>query len=162
MLHVLKQDAIDKVRLKVPVFGPLFTKLYLARISDNMDTMLSSGISITRSIEITELVLDSAKYKEILHNANESVKMGKAFSEAMDGHKEVPQIFVQMMRVGEETGSLAIILKTLSDFYKREVDSAVDTLISLIEPAMIVLLGLGVGTLLVSVMIPIYNIAGAQ
>jgi type IV pilus assembly protein PilC len=75
-------------------------------------------------------------------------------------HDEIPGILVQMVQVGEETGSLGNILKTLTDFYKREVDDAIDTLVGLIEPVMIVVLGLGVGILLVSVLMPIYNLAG--
>jgi type IV pilus assembly protein PilC len=84
-----------------------------------------------------------------------------ALSAAFGKHqKEIPGIMVQMVLVGEETGSLGTILKTLTDFYKREVDDAVDTLVSLIEPVMIVVLGVGVGILLVSVLMPIYNLAG--
>ena len=80
----------------------------------------------------------------------------------IEKHKdEIPGILVQMVQVGEETGSLGAILKTLTDFYKREVDDAVDTLVGLIEPVMIVVLGLGVGILLVSVLMPIYNMASS-
>ncbi|MCH7597479.1 type II secretion system F family protein, partial [Patescibacteria group bacterium] len=75
--------------------------------------------------------------------------------------KQIPGIMVQMMKVGEETGELSKILRTLAKFYRREVNNAVDTLVDLIEPIMIVVLGLGVGTLLASVLIPIYNIAGS-
>jgi len=78
----------------------------------------------------------------------------------MGKHKEVPPIMVAMIKVGEETGAISSILKTLANFYKREVDDSVDTLVGLIEPIMIVALGLGVGILLTSVLVPIYNIAG--
>jgi type IV pilus assembly protein PilC len=82
-------------------------------------------------------------------------------SAAFEKHnEEIPGIMVQMVAVGEETGSLGSILKTLTTFYRREVDDAIDTLVGLIEPIMIVVLGLGVGILLVSVLIPIYNLAG--
>jgi len=144
----------------VPVFGDLFRKLYLSRISDNMDTMLSSGIPIIRAIEITGEVVGNRVYSDILKEAGEAVKSGSSFSESLERHTEVPPIMVQMVRVGEETGSIASILKTLASFYKREVDDSVDTLVGLIEPIMIVALGLGVGILLTSVLIPIYNIAG--
>ena len=89
----------------------------------------------------------------------ESVKSGSALSDAIGKYPEIPGILVQMIRVGEETGELGNILKTLSRFYQREVMNAVDTLVDLIEPVMIVLLGLGVGFLLASVLIPIYNIS---
>lgn len=80
-------------------------------------------------------------------------------SDAFAAHKEMPGIMVQMIKVGEETGQLGNILNTLANFYRREVNNAVDTLVDLIEPVMIVLLGLGVGVLLASVLLPIYNIS---
>lgn len=152
---------IDKTRLSIPVIGNLYRRLFLSRIADNMDTMLSSGIPIVRSIDITAKVVGSRIYKDILNQVAEGVKSGLALSAAFEKHPiYMPNIMIQMVKVGEETGSLGKILKTLGDFYKREVDDAVDTLVSLIEPVMIVVLGLGVGILLVSVLMPIYNIAG--
>lgn len=152
---------LDKLRLSVPLIGDLYKKLYLSRIADNMDTMLTSGIPIVRAIDITSEVVGSGIYRGILRDAGDGVKSGLALSVALSKYPdEVPNIMIQMIKVGEETGSLGPILKTLADFYKREVDDAVDTLVGLIEPFMIVALGLGVGVLLVSVLVPIYNIAG--
>jgi len=154
------KELLDEIKLGTPILGNLFQKLYLARIADNMDTMLSSGIPIVRSIEITANVVGNKKYQAIMMQAMEAVKAGKSFSQALEVHKEIPQIMPQIVRVGEETGSLGSILKMLAKFYNREVDEAVDTLVGLIEPFMIISLGLGVGLLLVSVLVPIYNIAG--
>lgn len=153
---------LDKIKLSIPVVGNLYQKLFLSRISDNMDTMLSSGVPIVRSIDITADVVGSLVYKEILKDAADSVKSGLVFSAALERHSaEVPGLMVQMIKVGEETGSLGSILKNLTEFYKREVDDAIDTLVGMIEPIMIVVLGLGVGLLLVSVLMPIYNLAGS-
>jgi len=152
---------VDKTRLSIPLVGVLYKKLYLSRIADNMDTMLTSGIPIIRAIEITSEVVGSRVYKEILKEVEDGVRSGVPLSVAFEKYgEEVPGIMMQMIKIGEESGSLGPILKTLSEFYKREVDDAVDTLVGLIEPAMIVVLGLGVGILLVSVLMPIYNIAG--
>src|SRR3989344_5958715 len=152
---------LDRTRLSVPVIGNLYKKLYLSRIADNLNTMLSSGVPILRTIDITSKVVGSRVYKTVLEDVADGVKAGLALSVAFEKHKEeIPGIMVQMIKVGEETGSLGSILKTLADFYKREVDDAVDTLVGLIEPIMIVVLGLGVGILLVSVLMPIYNLAG--
>lgn len=151
---------LDEIRLSIPLVGNLYQKLYLARIADNMDTMLSSGIPIVRAIEITSSVVGNKKYQAILEDAMNSVKAGKSFSQALEIHKEIPQIMVQIVKVGEETGSLGSILRMLAKFYNREVDEAVDTLVGLIEPFMIISLGIGVGLLLVSVLVPIYNISG--
>lgn len=152
---------IDRTRLSIPVVGNLYRKLYLSRIADNLDTMLVSGIPIIRSLDITSEIVSSLVYKEILKDVGDGVKSGLALSASFEKYPEhVPGIMVQMVKVGEETGSLGQILKTLADFYKREVDDAVDTMVGLIEPFMIVILGLGVGILLVAILLPIYNIAG--
>ena len=153
---------LDGVRLIIPAVGNLYRKLYLSRITDNLDTMLSSGVPIIRAIDITSDVVGSLIYRDILKEVADGVKSGLSLSAAFEKHSEyVPGILIQMVQVGEETGALGSILKTLTDFYKREVDDAVDTLVGLIEPVMIVVLGLGVGLLLVSVLMPIYNMAGS-
>mgnify|MGYP001592766057 CR=1 FL=1 len=152
---------LDTVHLSMPVVGDLYKKLYLSRITDNLNTMLSSGVPIVRTIDITAEVVGNRVYKELLVEAADGVKSGLALSVAFAKHeKEMSGILVQMVQVGEETGSLGVILKTLTDFYRREVDDAINTLVGLIEPIMIVILGLGVGILLVSVLMPIYNLAG--
>ncbi len=152
---------IDSMKLTMPIFGPLFKKLYLSRIADNMETMISAGIRINRAIEITGDVVENAVYQDIMKKAGEMVNAGSSLSEGLERHKEIPEILVQMVKVGEETGALENILKTIARFYKREVDGAVDTLVGLIEPIMIVALGLGVGILLAAILIPIYNIASS-
>ncbi|MDO8482862.1 MAG: type II secretion system F family protein [bacterium] len=153
---------VDRFKLTAPFFGKLYTKLYLSRIADNMNTLLMSAIPIVKTLEITAAVVENAVYQAILSDAIESIKSGSSISEALGRHAEIPGIMIQMMRVGEETGELGDILKTLSHFYAREVNNAVDTLVSLIEPAMVILLGLGVAFLLASILIPIYNISANQ
>ncbi len=152
----------DQVKLSIPYLSTLFRKLYLSRLSDNMNTMLVAGIPMIRALELTSSVINNSIYKKILADAVEDVKAGKAVSEALSGNGEIPGIMLQMMKVGEETGELGNILKTLSNFYSREVRTAVDALVDLIEPVMIVSLGAGVAILLASVLVPIYNIASAQ
>jgi type IV pilus assembly protein PilC len=154
------KEYLDSLKISVPVFKNIYSKLYLSRMADNLDTMLSSGIPIVRSIDLTANVVGNRVFENILKEATESVKAGSSLSDAFEKHKEIPSIMSGMIRVGEETGSLGSILKTLGKFYAREVNDAVDTLVSLIEPLMIVVLGLGVGLLLTSVLMPIYNIAG--
>ncbi len=152
---------IYDAKLKVPFFGKMFQKLYLSRISDNLCTMLSSGVPIVKALEVTADVVDDKTYAKILYGSTELVKSGSPVSEALEGHQEIPRIMILMLRVGEETGELSSILKVMSRFYRREVENAIDGIISLIEPAMIVALGVGVGVVLASVLMPIYNIAGS-
>jgi type IV pilus assembly protein PilC len=152
------KKSFSSLKLSLPLFGSLYKKTYLSRMADNLDTMLASGVPMLRSIEITAKVVGDDTYRDIMYDVGEKVKAGSSLSDALGHHMEIPNIMVQMVKVGEETGELSIILKTLAKFYKRETDAAVDTLVSLIEPIMIVLLAVGVGTLLASILIPIYNI----
>ncbi len=154
------KHTLDKIKISLPVLKNIYIKLYLSRLADNMDTMLSSGIPIIRAIELTSNVVGNSIFEDILKGVAEDVKAGSSFSESLSKHPEIPAIMSGMVRVGEETGSMGNILKTLGHFYNREVNDAVDTLVSLIEPIMIVALGLGVGLLLASVLMPIYNVAG--
>jgi type IV pilus assembly protein PilC len=149
---------IDEFQLSLPYLGDLQRKLLLTRICDNLSTMLGSGISMVQAIEVTGDVVDNTVFKEIMSEVLIEVKGGRSFAESIAEYPQIPGVLAQMAKVGEETGSLAHILKTLSDFYRREANNAIDTMISLIEPIMIVMLGLGVGTLLASVLMPIYNL----
>lgn len=155
------KEFLAHLALTTPYIGDLYKKLYLARIADNLSTMLSSGIAVVRAVEIASSVVGNKIYEDALLDVAEAVRSGVALSVAMARHEEIPSIMVQMMKVGEETGEVGNILDTLAKFYKREVDTAVDTLIGLIEPAMIVLLGFGVGGLLTSILLPIYDITSS-
>jgi type IV pilus assembly protein PilC len=153
------KESFDRFKITFPYIGDLYQKLYLSRIADNLTTMLASGIPVVKALELTIAVVDNKVFQQSLEVATEKVKAGSAVSAALASSPEIPHIMIQMVKVGEETGNLGEILSTLSRFYRREVMTAVDTLVDLIEPVMIVLLGLGVGTLLASVLIPIYNIS---
>lgn len=151
--------ALDEMKITTPFIEILFNKLYLSRIADNMNTMLMSGIPVVRGLELTSDVVDNEVYKDLIKRSVEDVKSGSSVSDALAKHSQIPGIFVQMVKIGEETGQLGNILKTLASFYRREVTNAIDGVVGLIEPAMVVLLGLGVAFLLASVLIPIYNIS---
>jgi len=155
------QRAYDEFKINIPVIGTLNRKIYLTRICDNFSTMLASGISMVQAIEVTADVVDNRVFKEILQSTLLEVKGGRSFADAISEYPEIPGVLSQMAKVGEETGNLPEILTTLAKFYRREVDNAVDTLIGLIEPVMIVALGLGVGVLLASVLMPIYNLTSS-
>lgn len=153
---------VDYFKLKIPIFKTLYKKIFLSRLTDNLDTMLTSGVPIVRSLEITADVVDNVIYKDLIVRVSKKVKSGKALSQAFYEEEELPNILVQMTRIGEETGKLGFILKSLSSFYKREVNNAIDTSMALIEPALIVFLAGGVGLLLASVLIPMYSSVSAM
>ena len=150
--------SLSQLKLSMPYVGDLYKKLYLARFADNMNVMLSSGISAVRSLEITAAVIENKIFEDILLETLEGVKSGSPMSATLARYPDdIPTILVQMLQIGEESGEMGSILQRMAKFYNREVNAAVDTLVSLIEPALIVALALGVGFLLASVLLPIYN-----
>lgn len=154
------QVVFSRARLQVPVIGGIYKKLFLSRVADNLSTMLKSGIQMLRGLEITGVVVEDPTYERVLREAAIDVKGGLPVSEAFRKHPEIPGMMVAMIKIGEETGNMGTILDSIAKFYRREVNNAVDTLVSLIEPFMIVMLAVGVAILLASVLVPIYNIAG--
>jgi type IV pilus assembly protein PilC len=153
------RDVLARARLQIPAVGQLYQKIFLSRLADNLSTMLRSGIQILRALEITGTVVGDPRYEKILADAANDVKGGMPLSEALRKHDDIPGIVVAMIKIGEETGNMGAILETMAKFYRREVDNQVDTLVSLIEPVMIVFLAIGVGILLSAVLLPIYNVA---
>lgn len=150
----------DRLKLSLPILGKMFQKVYLARIADSMNVMLSSGVSAIRALELTTPVVGNAVYEDALHDAVDSVRAGGYVSTALEQSGEIPHIMIQIIRVGEETGEMSKILGMLSRFYRQEVSSYLETLVGLIEPALIVLLGFVVAFILASVLVPIYSLSG--
>ncbi len=151
----------DELQLKIPIFGELYQKLYMTRFADNLRTLLVGGIPIIRSLTITSDVVGNVVFQEVIQNAVESVKGGNTISAALARSPDVPILVTQMIRIGESSGRLDFILGSIARFYQKEVDSLVENLVALIEPIMIVLLGVGVGILVASVLVPIYNLIGS-
>ena len=152
---------VAQARLEVPGLGEVYKKIFLSRIADNLSTMLRSGIQILRALEITKDVVQDPIYEKVIADTAVDVKAGMPLSDALRKHEEIPGIIVAMVKIGEETGNMAEILQTMARFYRREVNNAVDTLVGLIEPFIIVTLAVGVAILLASVLVPIYNIASS-
>lgn len=146
-------------RLSAPIFGPLYQKLYLSRFADTLQTLIAGGVPVVRALEISSDVVGNAIYAAIIRDTLDGVKAGASISETLIRYPDIPAFVSQMIKIGEETGKLDYILQTTAKFYRQEVDSAVDNLINLIEPIMILALGLGVGVLVASILIPIYNIS---
>ena len=153
--------ALSRFLIDIPLFGTLYRKIYLSRFADNLQTLLAGGVSVLRSLEITADVIGNEVYAVIIRQSSEQVKAGSPISETLSKYEDIPPLMTQMIRIGEETGKLDFILKMLAGFYRREVDNAVNNLVSLIEPVLIIVLGLGVGLLVAAVLLPIYNISTA-
>ena len=151
----------DKWKLRIPVFGQLFTKLYIARFATNLRNLLRAGVPLISSLEISSKVVGNYIFENIIKEAISNVKAGGQLSETLMKHNEVPYIASQIISVGEKTGKTILVLETLNRFYKQELDTLVANMTVLIEPVMIVGLGIGVAIFVLSILMPIYNIAGS-
>ena len=151
--------AIDDFSTQVPVVRTLQQRIFLQRFADNMNTMLSNGVPIVKALDITATIIENKIYKALAERVSHKVQVGKALSKALYEEPLVPNILVQMVHIGEETGELGYILKNLAVFYRRELETTIDRMIGLIEPAMIVSLGLGVGVLVSAVLLPMYSMS---
>jgi type IV pilus assembly protein PilC len=153
------QKEFDVVKLKIPVIKKVLQYVYLARFAENLSTLTQSGLPIVSALQISASVVGSSVFEKDILEAAERVKGGGTISEVLEKKATFPPIMTQMMKVGEETGKLDSALKSMSGFYAREADQLVSNLASIIEPILIVVLGVGVGVLVFSIIIPIYNIA---
>jgi len=153
--------AYDGLKLRLPIFGELLKKIYLARFSETLSTLSSAGIAISQSLEITADVVGNAVYRRIILEADEAVKKGSNISAVFARYSEVLPMVTQMISIGEQTGKLDVILKQVAVFFTEEVNRAFDNLVNLIEPILIVVLGVGVGILVAAILLPIYNLVNA-
>ncbi len=153
------QYFVAKAMITLPILGMINKKIYVARLTDNLQTLLSSGVPMIKAVEITADVVGNKVYHAILLDVADSIKGGGSLSESLRRYEEIPALVPQMLRVGEEGGKLSFILETMAKFYKREVDNTIKNLIGLIEPVMIIVLAIFVGFLLVAIIGPIYNIS---
>ncbi|MDP3970360.1 MAG: type II secretion system F family protein [bacterium] len=149
---------IDVLKLKLPVIGPLFQKVALARFAVSFSNLLSSGVPVTKSLGIAGDVIGNAVYQDIIKRTIVEVEGGNSISTIFATSKYAPPIVAQMISVGEETGKLDQILGKLADFYSKEVENSVATLTSLMEPMIIVTLGLGAAFMVYAILMPMYNI----
>lgn len=152
---------IDLVKLKLPIFGGIFTRIYLSRFTRSFSTLLVSGIPLTHSLEIVADMVGNEVYKDLTLQTIKEVEDGNSVSTIYAKHKTVPVMLTQMMNVGEQTGKLDKILEKLADFYAKELETSINNLISLIEPMVIALLGAAVALLVISIMMPLYNLSSA-
>lgn len=149
----------DSVKIRVPVFGPIWQKIYLARFASNLSTLITGGLPITQALAVTAEVVGNELYKRIILEAQDAVKTGEMISTVLKRYGAIPPMVTQMVAIGEKTGKVDQVLKSVASFYQRDVNTALETMVQLIEPILIVALGLMVGILVAAVLLPIYNIA---
>lgn len=152
----------DSIKIKIPALGPIIKNLYLARIAESLSTLIRSGIPILDALKITSDLVSNDVYKKIILDAEESVKGGGNISDALSKYsEEIPPLFSSMISIGERTGKMDFILDHIAKFYKSESENSIQTISQIIEPVLILVLGIAVAGLVSSILLPIYNVVGS-
>jgi type IV pilus assembly protein PilC len=153
---------IDFVFLKIPVVSTLVKELNTARTARSMSSLLTSGVSITRALEITEDVVQNIYYKQVLNKAKFEVEKGAPFSKVFEESLNLyPVMMAEMVQVGEETGKLSDMLLQIASFYEEEIENKTKNLSTIIEPVLMIVIGAGVGFFAISMISPLYSILGS-
>ena len=151
---------IDTLLLKMPIIGSIFLKIAVARFSRTLSTLLSSGVPILQSLDITARTAGNMVIEEAIVNIRTAVEQGKSFVEPLRAAEVFPHMVSQMVGIGEQTGALDAMLGKIADFYEQEVDAAIANLLTLIEPALIGFLGVTIGSIVVSMYLPMFSLIG--
>ena len=155
------QKVVDELVLKLPVFGDLLRKVAVAKFTRTLGTMITSGVPIMDGLEIVAKTAGNKTIETAIMKTRESISAGKTISEPLAQSGVFPSMVCQMISVGEATGALDNMLNKIADFYDDEVDSAVDAMTALMEPALMAFLGVAVGGLVIAMYLPIFKLAGA-
>ena len=151
---------IDKMLLKFPIIGNIFSKIAIARFSRTLSTLLSSGVPILQSLDITARTAGNVIIEEAILNIRAAVEQGKSFVEPLKATEVFPHMVAQMVGIGEQTGALDAMLGKIADFYEQEVDAAIANLLTLIEPALIGFLGVTIGAIVIAMYLPMFSLIG--
>jgi type IV pilus assembly protein PilC len=154
------RKTIDRILLKIPVLGDIFRKIAVARFSRTLSTLLSSGVPILQSLDITAKTSGNVVIEEAIMKVRAGVERGESFVEPLKATEVFPHMVGQMIGIGEQTGALDAMLGKIADFYEEEVDSAIADLLAMIEPALIAFLGITIGSIVVSMYLPLFTLIG--
>jgi type IV pilus assembly protein PilC len=151
---------IDSILLKTPIFGPILRKVAVARFSRILSTLLSSGVPILQSLDITSKTAGNVVIEDAILKVRAGVERGENFVEPLMATKVFPHMVGQMIGVGEQTGALDAMLGKIADFYEEEVDTAIADLLAMIEPILIAFLGVTIGSIVISMYLPLFTLIG--
>lgn len=151
----------DQVKLRVPVLGQLFQYLYLIRFSRSFNTILVGGITIPQGLRIVRSVIGNSVYEQLIDDTIKEVEEGNPMSEVFAKSKYIPNMMTQMLSVGEQTGRLDDVLTKITAFYSREINGLIEVALKLVEPAIMVILGIGVGMLVAGIILPMFDLASS-
>lgn len=150
----------DKLKLNMPVFGKLFRKMYMARFARTLGSLVTSGVPLLEALNISGQAINNVILRDIVDKATQEVKSGKALSGALQKNPYFLKLVPQMIRVGEESGTLGTMLDKVASFYEDEVDQAVKNLSTIIEPVLMIVLGAMVFFIIIAVLYPVYSLVG--
>jgi type IV pilus assembly protein PilC len=150
--------AVDRLKLKLPIFGQLFQKTALSRFARTLGALSRSGVPLLQSLDIVAETVENGVMANAVRDVQTSVKEGESLAEPLSRHEIFPPMVVQMLAVGEETGALDTMLEKVSDFYDDEITATVDALTALIEPLLIVVVGGTVGLIVISLYLPMFRL----
>ena len=151
---------IDTILLKVPILGPIFLKIAIARFSRTLSTLLSSGVPILQSLDITARTAGNVVVENAIIQIRDGVEQGKSFVDPLRASELFPHMVAQMVGIGEQTGALDSMLGKIADFYEQEVDTAIANLLTLMEPALIGFLGVTIGGIVIAMYMPMFSLIG--
>ncbi len=155
------QDRLDRLAFKIPVLGKVITRSIAARFSRTLGTLLRCGVPLLDAIDAARDVMENARYQHRLNDISEALRGGTSFADALERTSLYEGLFVQLVRVGEETGTLDSMLLRLADYYDLDIETSMSTLGSAIEPVLILVLGSVVGLIVASILIPLYSMIGS-
>lgn len=154
------KQVIDSLKMKAPPFGQLFMKLYMARFARTGTTLVSTGVPLIQMLDVVAQSINNVHIEASIRKAAEKIKGGKSLSGALEGDPNFLPLVPSMLKIGEESGSLEDMLEKTADYYEKEVDNQIKTISTIIEPLLMVLLGIVAFVIVAAVLLPIYGLAG--
>jgi type IV pilus assembly protein PilC len=149
---------LDRIKLRLPVFGPLFHKIAVSRFARNLSTLLAAGVPILQALEITADTVNSGPISHAVRDVQNSVREGESINGPLSSHDVFPPMVVQMIAVGEETGNVDGMLGKVADFYDMEIESTTESLTAMMEPLLIGVIGGIVGGMVIALYMPMFAI----
>lgn len=155
------QRQFDYIKLRLPIFGHLFQLIYLVRFTRSMNTLLVGGVTIDNSLKVAAEVVGNKIYQELIEETIKEVEDGNSISNVFIKSKTIPKMVSQMLAIGEKTGKMDVILERITNFYGREIGNIVANLMTLMEPLIMVVMGVAVGIMVAAIILPMYNLASS-
>lgn len=150
---------LDMAKLRLPVFGKLFQLIYVVRFTRSLNTLIVGGVTIARSLDVISDIVGNTVYKDLILKSKKAVEEGGSLAKVFMASEEIPKMVPQMIIVGEKTGKLDLVLKRITEFYSREIMNVLGNLMTLLEPLVMIVMGVGVGLMVAAVLMPMYNLA---